>query len=177
MNTTSIAVVNGQTIQVSNDEEQLVPIKPICEALGIDRKRQQDKIKEHPILCSVGGLTPLTGADGKQYEMFCLPMRYVYGWLFTINPNNVSEEARPNLIKYQIECYNALYDHFTKQMRRERELLTIENNLLQGRALKEEELTIAKSDVNRLKLEINNIDHDIDKIRAERLNQANPLFD
>ena len=111
--TRKIVRVNNVDIVATSDEQRMVPIKPICEALGIDRKRQQDKIKEHPILSSVGGLQPLTGADGKQYEMFCLPMKYVFGWLFTINPANVGEESRDNLIRYQRECYEALFRYFT----------------------------------------------------------------
>ena len=111
--TRTIVRVNNVDIVATSDEQRMVPIKPICEALGIDRKRQQDKIKEHPILSSVGGLQPLTGADGKQYEMFCLPMKYVFGWLFTINPANVGEESRDNLIRYQRECYEALFRYFT----------------------------------------------------------------
>ena len=114
MGTTKIIVrVNNVDIVATCDEQRMVPIKPICEALGIDRKRQQDKIKEHPILSSVGGLKPLTASDGKMYETFCLPMKYVFGWLFTVNPANVSEEARENLIRYQQECYEALFRYFT----------------------------------------------------------------
>ena len=91
METKTIVRVNNVDI-IATSDEQLVAIRPICEALGIDRKRQQDKIKEHPILSAVGGLKPLTGADGKQYEMFCLPLEYIFGWLFTINP---AGELRP----------------------------------------------------------------------------------
>lgn len=113
METRIITRVNNVDI-VSTSDEQLVAIRPICEALGIDRKRQQDKIAEHPILSSVGGLAPLTGADGKTYDMYCLPYEYIFGWLFTINPANVKEEARESLIRYQQECYRALYEHFTE---------------------------------------------------------------
>jgi hypothetical protein len=113
METKIIARVNNVDI-LSTSEEQLVAIKPICEALGIDRKRQQDKINCHPILSSVGGLKPLTGADGKIYEMYCLPLEYIFGWLFTINPANVNEDAKPALIKYQQECYHALFAYFTE---------------------------------------------------------------
>ena len=110
--TKTIVRVNNVDI-IATSDEQLIAIRPICEALGIDRKRQQDKIKEHPILSAVGGLKPLTGADGKQYEMFCLPLEYVFGWLFTINPTNVNEDAREALIRYQHECYDALFRHFS----------------------------------------------------------------
>jgi hypothetical protein len=44
--------------------------------------------------------------------MFCLPLKYVFGWLFSIDESKVSEKAKPNFVKYKIECYDALYDHF-----------------------------------------------------------------
>ena len=116
METKIIVRVNNVDI-IATSDEQLVAIRPICEALGIDRKRQQDKIKEHPILSAVGGLKPLTGADGKQYEMFCLPLEYIFGWLFTINPANVNEEAKEGLVRYQGECYHALFEHFAARAR------------------------------------------------------------
>ena len=34
---------------------------------------------------------------------------------FTINPKNVKEEAREAVSKYRIECYRALYKHFSSQ--------------------------------------------------------------
>jgi len=116
MNTT-LAKINNVSIQLVTDEksQQLVPIRPICEALGIDDKVQRQKIKEDDFLSSVGVLSTSTGADGKQYEMFCLPLEFVFGWLFTINPKNVNPEAKEAVAKYRIECYRALFKHFTSQ--------------------------------------------------------------
>ena len=45
--------------------------------------------------------------------MFCIPFRFVFGWLFSINPKNVAPEAREAVLKYKLECYNVLYNHFT----------------------------------------------------------------
>jgi hypothetical protein len=92
-----------------------VPIRPICELLGVSVQKQLEKIKEHPILSSVITLRVTVAADGKEREMQCLPFRYIFGWIFTINPENVKEEAKEALIKYQNECYNALYDYFTSR--------------------------------------------------------------
>lgn len=58
MKTKTIARVNNVAILAGNDSEKLVPIKPICEALGIDRKAQQDKIREDEFLSSVGCSAP-----------------------------------------------------------------------------------------------------------------------
>ena len=47
--------------------------------------------------------------------MFCIPFKYVFGWLFTINPKNVKPEAQQAVIRYKMECYNALYNYFTER--------------------------------------------------------------
>lgn len=116
METKSLAKVNDVTIQLVTDNEQkLVPIRPICEALGIDHDVQNRKIKEDDFLSSVATLSVATGADGKQYPMMCLPLKYVFGWLFTINPKNVKEDAREAVAKYRAKCYDVLYNYFTEQ--------------------------------------------------------------
>ena len=100
MNTKIITRVNNVDI-VATSDEQLVPIRPICEALGIDFARQRKKIQEDEDLSSVVVLTPSTGSDGKQYEMLCLPIRYIFGWLFTINPKNVNPESQQAVKVYR----------------------------------------------------------------------------
>jgi hypothetical protein len=116
METKSIAKVNEVTIQVvSENGLKLVPIKPICEALGIDEDAQRRKLKEDELLNSVTTLSTATGSDGKQYEMVCIPLKYVFGWLFTINPKNVKEEARESVARYRAKCYDALYNYFAEQ--------------------------------------------------------------
>lgn len=52
-----------------------VTIRPICEALGIDFKSQYAKLKDDDNLSSVMVLSTTTGADGKNYERFCLPLK------------------------------------------------------------------------------------------------------
>ena len=113
MKTTNVAIVNGISLQVVADgREQLVAVKPVCEILGVDAKSQREKIEEHPLFSSVRVLSPSTGADGKTYEMVCLPLRYFPSWLFSINPNNVKEDIRENLLEYQKKCNDILYDYF-----------------------------------------------------------------
>lgn len=113
MKTTSVAVVNGISLQVvASESEQLVAVKPVCEILGVDYPGQFSKLKEHPIYGSTIGLSPTVGADGKEREMACIPLRYFPGWLFSINPSNVKEEVRENLLEYQKKCNDILYDYF-----------------------------------------------------------------
>jgi hypothetical protein len=111
--TTTIAQINDVNIIMIENDEQLIPIKPICELLRIADASQRTKIENDDILGSVGMLSISTGSDGKEYEMFCIPFMYVFGWLFTINSKNVKPEAKEYVIKYKIECYKTLYRYFT----------------------------------------------------------------
>lgn len=111
----SITRVNDVNIVcVEENGVKLIPIRPICDALGIDAKAQRTKIQEDEILSSVGVLSTSTGSDGKQYEMFAIPLEFVFGWLFTINPKNVKPEAQEAVTVYKLQCYRALYEYFAE---------------------------------------------------------------
>jgi len=113
--TTAVAKVNNTEILVivANGEKR-VAIKPICDALGIASNSQIERIKNDPLLSSVNMTVVSTGADGKQYEMATIPFKFVFGWLFRIDSRNVKPEAKEAVEKYQLECYEALYSHFTE---------------------------------------------------------------
>ncbi|PSR56728.1 chromosome partitioning protein ParA [Adhaeribacter arboris] len=113
--TTTIATVNNIPILIIENGEKLIPIRPICDALGIDSKSQREKIESDEFLNSVAVLSPSTGADNKIYEMTCIPYKYVFGWLFTINPKNVKPEAQEAVSRYRTQCYEVLFRHFSDQ--------------------------------------------------------------
>mgnify|MGYP001258066578 CR=1 FL=1 len=115
MKTNVITKVNNiDIIAISENNHQMVPIRPICNALGVDYSGQLKKIKEYPDLSLVVDVTPTTGADGKTYEMTSLPIQFVFGWLFTINPKNVKPEAQESVRQYRLMCYKALYEYFSE---------------------------------------------------------------
>lgn len=111
--TTTLAKVNKVNILLIENGDKYVPVKPICEALGINSNGQIERIKSDPILGSVNKMCLSTGADKKQYQMFAIPYRYVFGWLFTIDAEKVKPEAKETVIRYKKECYDTLYNHFT----------------------------------------------------------------
>lgn len=108
-----IARVNNVDIIATKSENQLIPIKPICTVLGIDVDGQRKRIERDEILSSVAVMTTATGSDGKQYEMMCLPIEFVFGWLFSIDTSRVNEDAKEAVISYKRECYHALFQYFT----------------------------------------------------------------
>lgn len=108
----------GTNIVFVNKEGQYwIAIKPICDVLNVNYNRQFQNLKKHHILSQLFAKQQTTGVDGKTYEMICLPEKYVYGWLFSINSK--SEE----LLKYQETCYALLYDHFHGTITSRKELL------------------------------------------------------
>lgn len=66
-----------------------IPCKPICEAIGIDWKGQYEKIKQDDVLSSVMEGITVTASDGKGYKTVCLPLDYINGWLFKLNPSKI----------------------------------------------------------------------------------------
>lgn len=157
METNFITRVNNVDIVATNNTEKLVPIKPICEALGIDAKVQRNKIQDDSDLGSVGVLSTSTGADGKQYEMFCLPIEFIFGWLFTINPKNVKEEAQQVVRQYRMECYRALYEYFTEPqtfLKQKQVLMEEKVNEYQSR---QREFKDAQKMMNEAKAELNQV--------------------
>ena len=116
MKTTEITVarVNQVDITIIQNGEQRVAVRPICDALGIAFKPQFLRLKDDPILGSTITTMVTVGADGKQREMTVIPLRFVFGWLFRIDSRNVKEESREAVERYQLECYNALYNWFTR---------------------------------------------------------------
>ena len=113
MNEIYLTKVNGVNLAVVNgSDEQLVPMKPICEALGITLQSQLEKLKNHPLFTSTIRLSLTVGADGKEREMACIPLSHLTGWMVTIHPSNVKEEVRERLVEFQNECVKVLHEYF-----------------------------------------------------------------
>ena len=65
MKTRNLATVNNVSIQiVDENNEKSVPIKPICEAIGVNFEGQRQRIERDEILSSVAFMTKATGSDG-----------------------------------------------------------------------------------------------------------------
>lgn len=111
--TSTVAVVNRQKIQIiTENQEEYVSIRPICDALGIRPHSQIERIKRDSILAPLAKTVSDLGADGKNYQMTVLPLRYIFGWIFTIEEDLVKEGSRETILRYKKECYDVLYDHF-----------------------------------------------------------------
>lgn len=167
---TLISKINGvDIVTVVRDGEVFVPIKPVCDAIGIDVDAQRNKLNADEFFNSVTAIITATGADGKRYEMYCIRLRDVYGWLATINPGKVAPEAREAVARYRRECYDVLYEHFTGSMRR-----TIETNNAEIELLHTINSAITRE--KEAKADRKKVEEALGKLRSERLNPAPTLF-
>ncbi|HBJ3730032.1 TPA: phage antirepressor N-terminal domain-containing protein, partial [Acinetobacter baumannii] len=87
-------------------------MRPIVEGMGLTWQSQYEKLKQR--FSSVITEIVTTGKDGKQYNMVCLPVRKLFGWLMTISPNKVKPALRDTVILYQQECDDVLWEYWTK---------------------------------------------------------------
>lgn len=167
---TLISKINGvDIVTVERDGEIFVPIKPICEAIGIDVDAQRNKLNSDQFFNSTTAIIAAVAADEKEREMYCIRLRDVYGWLATINPGKVAPEAREAVAVYRRECYDVLYEHFTGSMRRTIETNNAEIALLQ-------QLNSAISREKEAKAERRKAEEALGKLRSERLNPQPSLF-
>lgn len=93
------------------DGKPYVPMKPICNNLGLDWDGQRQRIKRQPTL-EKGAVVITVPSNGGEQEMLCLPLSMLNGWLFGVDVNRVKEGLRDKLIKYQTECFDVLAKHF-----------------------------------------------------------------
>jgi hypothetical protein len=107
-----IPFYGDEILVIEKNGQRLVAMKPIVAALGLTWRDQQRIIENDPVLNSVKGITPLTGSDGKTYQMICLPLEYLNGWLFKVPASRYKGGKREAIIRYQKKCYLALYDYF-----------------------------------------------------------------
>lgn len=104
---------NGQQlITIEQDGIHYAAVKPIAENIGLAWHGQFQRIKRDEVLNSVVRVIGTTGTDGKQYDMMCLPIEFLNGWLFGVDAKRVKPEIKAPLIQYKMQCYKVLHDYW-----------------------------------------------------------------
>ena len=97
---------------VEHNGEPYAPVKPIVENLGLSWAKQAEKVKNTPHFSCT--LKCITAKDGKNYDMLCIPVRKLTGFLYSINANRVKANLREKLIQYQNECDDVLWKYWNE---------------------------------------------------------------
>lgn len=107
-------------VQLGEDGEIYVALRPIVEALGLDWSAQYRRIGRDPVLSEEMKMISVAvtatqmrqrGEGAKSY--LCLPKQFISGFLFGINANRVREELRARIIQWQREAHLFLDAAFT----------------------------------------------------------------
>ena len=96
-----------------DDGDVYVPIRPICDNLGVTLAGQRERINRDPVLAEMATSVSVTLTQQAR-GMICLPLKFIPGWLFGINANRVKPELRDRIIRYQRECYDVLAEAFVE---------------------------------------------------------------
>ena len=156
MKTEKFLQFNGKTIYFQSYDGQFwIAIKPICEVLNVSYNPQVLALKNDVFFKDAYTLQYMHDSSNRLQKMICLPEKYIYGWLFSINSS--SEE----FLEYKKECYDILYNYFhgtitgrkellKKKVEIDIELTKAENELIENPAyIKIQELKKKQSEVNK----------------------------
>ncbi len=107
----TVSFHNTELYLVDIDNQPYTPMKPIVEGMGLDWASQFRKLTTNQRWGIVKMTIPTLG---DKQEAICLPLRKLFGWLTSISPNKVKPELRENIIMYQNECDDVLWEYWTK---------------------------------------------------------------
>lgn len=103
----------GQTLVLADHNGQpYVVMRALVTAMGLDWRSQYVKLTEK-FGATVVEITTVA-EDGKLRPMTCLPLRKLPGWLYSLNPGKLSADLRPKVRRYQDECDEVLWQHWSR---------------------------------------------------------------
>lgn len=112
----------GQEITlIDNNGIAYVAMREIVLGIGLEWARQAQKLNKQMEKFSCVHMYT-TANDGKKYEMLCMPIKKLNGWLFSINPNKVRSDLKERLENYQEECFLALWEYWATGIARRDEV-------------------------------------------------------
>ncbi|WDY53646.1 phage antirepressor N-terminal domain-containing protein [Vibrio fluvialis] len=99
---------------LDHNGEPYTPMRPIVEGMGMEWSYQSRKLNSNKERWGVAVIATVA-QDNKTRETSCIPLRKLFGWLQTLQPNRIREDIRDKVIQYQNECDDVLWKHWTKQ--------------------------------------------------------------
>jgi hypothetical protein len=109
--------ITAVLVEVDGEEHVYVPIRPICDYLGLSYTGQRNRIMRDPVLSENSHRIEIerTVEQGSNQEMVCLALKFLPGWLFGVSVSRIKEDLREKIIRYQRECYDVLWEAFQER--------------------------------------------------------------
>lgn len=87
-----------------------VALRPIAEFLGLEWSAQYRRVQRDDVLAEEVQLIAMAAADGRQRDMFSIPLEYLPGWLFGITSSKATKpEYAPKIKLYRKKCFRVLW--------------------------------------------------------------------
>lgn len=112
---------HGDVIDAVQDDRGVwVPLRRLCENLGISPDAQRVKLEAKA--WSNTAMIAVLDSVGRKFEMCCLHLECLPIWLATIETSRTRKDLRPKLELYQKEAAKVLADHFLGRKEPPREI-------------------------------------------------------
>lgn len=147
----NVNFLGSEIMVINHDGEPYVAMRTVVDGMGLDWKSQFVKIKQR-FKSTVVEITTVAN-DERNRSMLCLPLRKLFGWLMTINPNKVASHKRQTIIRYQNECDDALWQYWTTGIANREKILLEMELLKKQQAESEARGSAAGKALNQRKLE------------------------
>jgi TolA-binding protein len=114
--------ITAALVEFDNQEQIFVPIRAICEYLGVDPQAQTRRIRRDMVLSEhLQGVAIMATPSGNKRSSggaqtaLALPLEMLPGWLFGIDASRVKPELRDKVVRYQRECFRVLWKAFQSE--------------------------------------------------------------
>jgi hypothetical protein len=107
-------VITAVLVKVNEQEKIYIPLRTLCDYLGLAYTGQRDRIRRDPVLSEhIHQVRILRDEEeGGEQDMMCLDLKFLPGWLFGISVNRIKEELKEKIVRYQREGYDVLWEAF-----------------------------------------------------------------
>jgi len=105
-------------VELGDERQVFIPVRPICEYLGLDWSAQTRRIRRDPVMSKWAKFVAITATNPEEAQkggnpnMLCLPLDYLNGFLFGVSATRVRSELQERVILYQERCYKVLSEAF-----------------------------------------------------------------
>jgi hypothetical protein len=105
--------ITAVLVDRGNHAQVYVPVKQLCEHMGVAWPPQYRRIQRDEVLSEVATSITVTVTEaGQRGAVVCLPLKLIPGFLFGINASRVKPELKEKIIRYRRECFDVLAEAF-----------------------------------------------------------------
>ena len=108
--------ITGALVRVGDESQVYVPIRSICDYLGLSWVGQRERIMRDEVLAEAVQFVRVTRTNNSERRgdpnVLCLPLDLLPGFLFGVNAARVKAELRDKIIRYRRECFRVLWEAF-----------------------------------------------------------------